>query len=382
MERAYRAALACLPEMSPLSLPKLIRLAGGAEELWGTLRNGGEKAAALVGWEREEAWKARCREIDPGLHLQSLNRAGIRVVVPGEECLPVALWSIYDPPAVLFCAGREMPYGRPCVAIVGARKATGYGKRCAEHLAGELGRRGVVVVSGAAYGIDAHAHRGCLQAGGLTVAVLGCGIDRVYPPEHAGLLEAIKDRGCLLSEYPPGADPLPWRFPHRNRIIAGLCQAVLVVEASEKSGALITAEFALEEGREVLAVPGLIDNPLTRGTHSLIQRGAKLVTCAEDILEEIQSYAHHLNKAGEPVEETGWPFPLKEPGPRERVILEILRDGPATLDVLASVSGEPPAPLLETLTGMYMRGLICQEPGGRYALAAPLGFETMRREVQ
>ncbi len=373
MERAYRAALACLPEMNPLSLPKLIRMAGGAEELWRTLRNGGEKAAALVGWEKERAWRTQCRETDPGLLLESLARAGIRVIIPGEECLPAALWSIYDPPAVLFCSGRETPSGRPWVAIVGARKATGYGKRCAEHLAGELGRCGVVVVSGAAYGIDAQAHRGCLQAGGFTVAVLGCGIDRIYPPEHAGLLEAIKDRGCLLSEYPPGADPLPWRFPHRNRLIAGLCQAVLVVEATEKSGALITAEYALEEGREVLAVPGLIDNPLTRGTHSLIQSGAKLVASVEDILEELPPFDLPLQVTGEPAGEDVEPALFPASGSRESVLLEILREGPATLDVLARLTGEPAGPLLETLTGLHLKGWICQEPGGKYVLAPRFG---------
>lgn len=368
-ERAFRAALACLPQMSPLALPRLIRLAGSAEELWRMLRAGEERATALVGGEKAGVWKDASRRTDPVSLLEGLGKRGIRVIVPGEEILPEILWSIYDPPAVLFARGMEMPAASVCIAVVGARKASAYGRRCAEFLAGELARRGVVVVSGAAYGIDAHAHRGCLQAGGYTVAVLGCGIDRAYPPEHAGLLERIMENGCLLSEYPPGEDPLPWRFPHRNRIIAGLSRAVVVVEASEKSGALITAEFALEEGREVMAVPGPIDHPLTRGTHALIQKGAKLVTGVEDILEELPWTPGWALSIREARGSSHVHMPSGEISPRERELLQLLEDGAKSLDAIAMLTGEMPHRLLVTLTTMSLKGWVHEEPGGKYSLS-------------
>lgn len=300
MERAYRAALACLPGMSALALPRLLRLAGGARELWEIVCGGGGRAEALVGKEKAALWAERGSRTDPQSLLFSLEEKGVRVILPGERGLPAVLWSIYDPPALIFARGGEPPEGRPWVAVVGSRKASGYGRRCAEYLGRELAIRGVVVVSGAAHGIDRYAHEGCLAGEGFTAAVLGCGIDRVYPSDHALLYQRIARSGCLLSEYPPGEDPLPWRFPHRNRLIAGLAQAVVVVEASEKSGALITAEFALEEGREVMAVPGPIDSPLSRGTHGLIQKGAKLVASVEDVLEEIcHQYLPHWRRTFE-----------------------------------------------------------------------------------
>ncbi|WP_287152501.1 DNA-processing protein DprA [Candidatus Solincola tengchongensis] len=374
-ERAYRTALALLPRMSPVSLPRMIRMAGGAEELWETLCRGGERAVALAGGERAGEWKEACRRTDPQRSLDGLVRRGIRVVLPGEDAVPEVLWRIYDPPALLFARGRELPRNAVCVAVVGARKATSYGRRCAEHLAAALAGRGVVVVSGAAYGIDAHAHRGSLQAGGFTVAVLGCGIDRVYPPEHAGLLARIAESGCLLSEYPPGEEPQPWKFPHRNRIIAGLSLAVVVVEASARSGALITADLALEEGREVMAVPGPIGHPLTEGTHSLIKKGAKLVTGVEDILEELPVEAlRQLERgkegraAGEADSLEGWP-PLSSMSPHERAVIAVLGQEPGTLDLISLRTGVEPHELLATLASLLIKGWVRQDAGGRYCLS-------------
>ncbi|MDI6872754.1 DNA-processing protein DprA [Candidatus Solincola sp.] len=368
-ERAYRAALALLPRMSPISLPRMIRMAGGAEELWELLRRGGERAAALVGGERAGEWEEICRRTDPWESLKGLARRDIRVILPGEDAVPEILWGIYDPPALLFARGQEIPRCSVCVAVVGARKATSYGRRCAEQLAAGLARSGVVVVSGAAYGIDAHAHRGCLQAGGFTVAVLGCGIDRAYPPEHAGLLAGIAESGCLLSEYPPGEDPQPWKFPHRNRIIAGLSLAVVVVEASARSGALITADFALEEGREVMAVPGLIGHPLTEGTHDLIKKGAKLVTGVEDILEELPPEAVRHLRPGEGKERNGVVLAGMEMSPLEKKVLRLLGEEPGTLDRLSLHAGEEPQELLAALTSLVLKGWVRQDAGGRYDLS-------------
>lgn len=369
-ERAYRAALSLLPRMSPLGLPRMIRMAGSAKDLWEVFREGGRRSAALAGWERAVEWEKACRKMDPDVVLEGLVRRGIQVILPHEEAVPEILWNIYDPPALLFLRGNGIPRSAGCVAVVGARKATSYGKSCAEHLAEGLARHGVVVVSGAAYGIDAHAHRGCLREGGFTVAVLGCGIDRAYPPEHAALLARIAETGCVLSEYPPGAEPQPWRFPHRNRIIAGLSLAVVVVEATARSGALITAEFALEEGREVMAVPGLINQPLAEGTHALIQKGAKLVAGVEDILEELPPEAvSRTGFAGVLQSGESLPDPA-EPSPLEQKIVELLTQGPGTVDLLSLHTGKEPPEIISILTTLVVKGWVRQDAGGRFALSS------------
>jgi DNA processing protein len=200
---------------------------------------------------------------------------------------PPLLRAIFDPPPRLYLRG-EAPddvLAKPVVSIVGARACSRSGALVARRLGGELAAAGLVVMSGLARGIDGEAHRGALEAGGLTVAVLGCGIDRDYPAAHAELARKIRERGLVVSEYEPGVEPAPWRFPARNRVIAGLAAATVVVEARERSGALITADLALEEGRDVLAVPGEITSSLSAGTNALLKLGAGPCTCADDVLE-------------------------------------------------------------------------------------------------
>jgi DNA processing protein len=200
---------------------------------------------------------------------------------------PPLLRAIFDPPKRLYLrgGGSDDVLERPAVAVVGARACSQYGAQVARRLALELAGAGLVVVSGLARGIDGEAHRGALEAGGATVGVLGCGIDRDYPAAHAELARRIRERGLVVSEYEPGVEPAPWRFPARNRVIAGLCAATVVVEARERSGALITADLALEEGRDVLAVPGEITSPLSAGTNALLKLGAAPCTGADDVLE-------------------------------------------------------------------------------------------------
>jgi len=203
--------------------------------------------------------------------------------------LPPLLRAIHDPPARLYLRGEggaEL-LSRAAVAIVGARACSPYGAQVARMLGRDLARAGVVVVSGLARGVDGEAHRGALEANGHTVAVLGCGIDRDYPAAHAELARAIGEHSLLVSEYEPGVEPAPWRFPARNRIIAGLCAATIIVEARERSGALITADFALEEGREVFAVPGEITSALSAGTNALLRLGATPLTTAADVFESL-----------------------------------------------------------------------------------------------
>jgi len=365
MERAFMAALASLPQMNIMSLPRLVNLTGGPEGLWNTLKKGGKKAETLVGADRAALWKRRCGSLQPEAALEALGQRGIRVLLPGDKGFPERLRAIYDPPALLFARGLELAVDVPYVAIVGSRRASDYGKWAAQALGAELGRREVVVVSGAAYGVDGRAHLGCLRAGGFTIAVMGCGVDRAYPSFHAGLLEGIAGSGCVLSEFPPGSDPLPWHFPQRNRIIAGLSHAVVVVEAREKSGALITADMALEEGREVMAVPGPIDSPQSRGTNNLIQKGAKLVAGVEDIIEELPFEGRWNNACVPAAVEAGGPGALSE---QERAILDLLEEGPRSLDWMAFRMGEKAGGLLAHLTSLVFKGLVLEEAGGRYRL--------------
>jgi DNA processing protein len=211
------------------------------------------------------------------------------VIVLRRRELPPLLSAVHDPPKRLYLrgAGEAELLSRMAVAVVGARACSPYGAQVARMLGRELAAAGIVVVSGLARGIDGEAHRGALEGDGHTVAVLGCGIDRDYPAAHAELARKVSERSLVVSEYEPGVEPAPWRFPARNRIIAGLCAATIVVEAREKSGALITADFALEDGREVFAVPGEITSALSAGTNALLRLGATPLTSADDVLEAL-----------------------------------------------------------------------------------------------
>jgi DNA processing protein len=265
---------------------------------------------------------------------------------PGE--LPSLLAEIHDPPKRLFVRGsgdRAMLAG-PAVAVVGARSCSPYGRQVARMLGRELAAAGVVVVSGLARGVDGEAHRGALDAGGHTVAVLGCGIDRDYPAVHASLARAIAERSLLVSEYEPGVEPAPWRFPARNRIIAGLCAATVVVEARERSGALITADFALEDGREVFAVPGEITSALSAGTNDLLRLGATPLTAAADVLETLGIAVG--------------PKPKPSIGERAAALLERL---PASADELVRSSGLTASEVAVGLAELELVRLVAEGDG-------------------
>jgi DNA processing protein len=244
-----------------------------------------ETGTHLVRPPRGERWRAFERRFDQRVYLERLAAAGHRFLPRSSPDFPSLLHAIHDPPAGLFLRGGAEPeiLSRPAVAIVGARACSGYGASVARSLGRELAA-GLVVVSGLARGIDAEAHRGALEAEGSTVAVLGCGVDRDYPAAHAELARRVAETGLIVSEYAPGVEPAPWRFPARNRLVAGLAAATVVVEARERSGALITADLALEEGREVFAVPGEITSALSAGTNALLKLGAAPLTAAADVL--------------------------------------------------------------------------------------------------
>jgi DNA processing protein len=245
-----------------------------------------ETGTHLIRPPRGERWRVFERCFEERAYLERLAADGYRFLPRSAPDFPPLLRAIHDPPAGLFLRGRAASeiLSRPAVAVVGARACSGYGSSVARGLGRELASARLVVVSGLARGIDAEAHRGALEANGATVAVLGCGIDRDYPVAHAELARRVADAGLIVSEYAPGVEPAPWRFPARNRIVAGLCAAAVVVEARERSGALITADLALEEGREVFAVPGEITSSLSIGTNALLKLGAAPLTSAADVL--------------------------------------------------------------------------------------------------
>ena len=268
-----------------------------------------------------------------------------------DAAYPLMLGEIHDPPRELFLrgGGDTAILARAAVAVVGARSCSSYGRSVARSLTRELAAAGLVVVSGMARGIDGEAHRGALEAGGITVAVLGCGIDRDYPAAHTELARRIRDRGLVISEYEPGVEPAPWRFPARNRIIAGLCTATVVVEARERSGALITADFALEEGRDVLAVPGEITSALSCGTNALLKLGAAPATCADDVLELFDLVLFRPE-----------PEPL---GPAAELLSNRLRDSPLTADELVRASGLDPAQASAALLELELARRVVLEDG-------------------
>src|SRR4051812_12424688 len=286
---------------------------------------------------------ARCG----GARVSRSERACYAVRVIRKRELPPLLRAIYDPPARLYLRGEgdAALLARPAVAIVGARACSAYGAQVARMLGRELAAAGVVVVSGLARGIDGEAHRGALEARGHTVAVLGCGIDRDYPAAHMSLARSIAEQSLIVSEYEPGVEPAPWRFPARNRIIAGLCAATVVVEARERSGALITADLAVEEGREVLAVPGEITSGLSRGTNTLLRLGATPVTGVADVLEA-------LGMA--PLEPSAAPTAT---GPAAAA-LGALAEGPLSADEVAQHTGLSAAAVAAALAELELAGLV------------------------
>ena len=262
---------------------------------------------------------------------------------------PPALRELYDPPEKLFVRGRPDVLPRTAVAVVGARSCSRYGAHVARELAHDLAAAGIVVVSGLARGIDGEAHRGALDAGGLTVAVLGCGIDRDYPRAHAELASRISVCGAVVSEYPPGVEPAPWRFPARNRIIAALAAATVVVEARERSGALITADFALELGREVFAVPGEVTSALSAGTNDLLRQGAAPLLGAADVLEALGV----APQPSAPVAVSAAAAP----------VLAALADGPLGIDQLVHRTRIPTGDVAAALVELELAGLVAPADG-------------------
>ncbi len=292
-----------------------------------------------------------------------LSRPGHDLLTLHDPRYPALLKQIHQAPLLLYVDGDPAAPGRPQLAIVGSRNPTAAGCDTAHDFAGALIRSGLVITSGLAIGIDGAAHAGALDADGKTVAVAGTGLDRVYPARHEALAGRIRAQGALVSEFPPGSPLTPGAFPRRNRIISGLSLGTLVVEANPRSGSLITARAALEQGREVFAIPGSIHNPCARGCHLLIRQGAKLVECTRDILEELEPLA---GAALEMEEGAADATPHTPPLEKAAGILDQVDFAPTTIDTLIERTGYPAERLYTVLLELELSNLITQTPGGTW----------------
>ena len=325
-----------------------------------------ETIAALEAWRRQDNAHPVVANAD-GIYRNCL-RTGTAILTIADADYPEPLRHIHDGPLVLYVRGDRSLLGREQIGIVGSRNATRAGLEHARSFAAALGQKGLLVTSGLALGVDGAAHAGALDAGFPTVAVIGNGVDKPYPYRHRTLSERIAGEGVIVSEYPPGTSAKAGHFPRRNRIISGLSRGILVVEAGLKSGSLITARLALEQGREVFAIPGSVHNPLARGCHHLIRQGAKLVETVDDICEELGGWWTSQNEGDSSS------VIMKRPATegldsREIAVLEALGYDPQSTDDLCSVTGLPADQLMQSLLLLELQGLVDSAPGGFQRIA-------------
>jgi DNA processing protein len=354
----YWVGFSRIPRIGRVKLSRLENQFGSMEAAWRATpaelsRSQLDKGSvnAIVNWRPR---------ISLDEEMERLERQGIKAFSFRDEGYPARLKQIYDYPPILYVKGSLLPQDEWCLAVVGTRQATVYGRQAAEEIAADLARNKITIVSGLARGIDSIAHRSALEAGGRTIAVFGCGLDVIYPAENASLAESIVANGALISEFPLGTEPRRENFPLRNRIMSGLSLGVLVVEAGDSSGAMITARLALEQNREVFAVPGSILSPSSRGTNNLIQEGAKLIRDYTDILEELnlRAVAHQIE--------------LKEVIPAsdtETLLLKQLSAEPTHIDEVCRASGLPIATVSSTLAMMELKGMVRQVGTMSYILS-------------
>jgi len=358
-------SLAFTPGLGPATLKKLVERFGSARQILAANRKGLEECPFL----RKDSLAALCgqrpiAEAAADKELRLAENAGITLLCWDDPLFPPQLKEINDPPPILYVLGNPQLLSAPGIAMVGARAASSYGLQVAERLAMELARHDLVITSGLALGIDTAAHRGALAAGGKTIAVMGCGLDIIYPSQNKKIHGQIIAHGAIISESPLGTQPEAFRFPARNRIISGLSLGVVVVEAAHRSGTLITAHQALEQGRDVFAIPGRIDSPKSEGCHRLIQEGAKLVHSAADILEELA-----LTTLAAPPEAMVQAPPLPE---EEGKIFSLLEVYPRNIEEIILAAQLPAQRIAEILLHLELRGLVASLPGNQYQrLAEP-----------
>ncbi|MDP4181296.1 MAG: DNA-processing protein DprA [Bacillota bacterium] len=362
----YWVWLNSIPKIGAVKSNQLLSFFGHPKNIWDASEVELNKAGLLSRQGIESILNDKYKEVALK-NLTAAKENNIDIITIRDEVYPYYLKNIYDPPIILYVKGNILK-NEKCIAVVGSRKATYYGLKMAESLSYAMASVGLTVISGMARGIDTYAHKGAVLAKGRTIAVLGCGIDVVYPPENKELMGQISKIGAVISEFPPGAPPLPSNFPARNRLISGMSLGVVVIEAGERSGSLITAEFALEQGREVFAVPGNINSINSVGTNKLIKDGAKIVTNVEDILEELNNYGiTDMDKVFDKKKVIDENM-LKGLGNEERKLIENLRLEPLHIDALSKKSGLDIKIVSSLLVMLELKGIIEQIPGKIFKL--------------
>lgn len=374
---AHWLFLTCLPNVGRArrrellteipDLPQLLSMNAATLRAMGIT---GDSLAAIQAWQNQDEAHAAVREVRT---IQDhCRKYGIGILTWADTNYPEQLRHIHDAPLVLYTLGDTELLARDQIGIIGSRKATPAGLDHARRFAAELSARELLVTSGLALGVDGAAHAGALDAGFPTTAVIGCGLDRIYPNQHRRLGERVIANGLMISEYPPGTPARAAHFPQRNRIISGLSRGVLVVEAGLRSGSLITARMALEQGREVFAIPGSVHSPVARGCHHLIKQGARLVETVDDILEELGAWWSPpltTETADTPEPKPGGNGPLAGLDSREIAVFEALGYDPQSTDALSSATGLPADQLMQSLLLLELQGLVSSAPGGFQKIA-------------
>lgn len=356
-ERAYWVAFHRVPYIGPARLRRLVEAFGSLRAAW--IAPVTELRRCLEQRSLQELVKTRA-ELDVAAIYDAIVSRGVSVTTPVDITYPSLLAEIPAPPPVVYYRGELLETDRTAVAIVGTRRVTAYGREMAARIAGDLARAGVTIVSGLARGVDGVAHQAALDAGGRTLAVLGSGVDRIYPPEHRNLAQRITEQGAVLSDYLPDTPPDGGNFPPRNRIISGLSLGVVVIEAPDRSGALITVDFAADQGRDIFAVPGQANAANSSGTNRLIRDGARLVRSAEDILEDLQ-----IRQTGR-MDVIQQSLPLSE---EDRRLLAVLTAMPQHIDDLAELCDVTVAEISGRLMMLELQGLVRNAGAQHYARA-------------
>lgn len=353
-------ALNLVPDIGSVRLGKLLELFGSPENIFKASRHELEKVFGIG--EKISGCIASFKKKDIDKEFALAKKHCAKIVGLGEADYPESLLNIPGSPIVLYVRGRLLPQDELAIAIVGSRRATIYGMSCADRFGFDLSQKGFTVVSGLARGIDSCAHRGALKGRGRTIAVIGSGLARIYPEENSGLAEEIAQNGAVVSEFPMNTEPLRQNFPRRNRLISGLSQGVLVVEAARNSGALITADFALEQGREVFALPGKVDSATSFGTNGLIKQGAKLVSCADDIIEEFFVPETKERGSGPAAEEAAQPELVED----ESRVYNLLSGQSVQMDELAEKACLEIPVLSDILLRLRLKKIVKELPGKQF----------------
>ena len=362
----YWVWLSSIPGLGPRFIKSLIEYFGDPKIIWEVSKKDLKGITAIPQKVLDNIMNQKHKE-EAFKIADEITKSKVQPITIKDDIYPKYLKNIYSAPVMLYAKGNVKKYPF-CIAVVGARKASSYGKQIAYDLSYELAKREIVVVSGMARGIDSSAHKGALSAGGETIAVMGCGPDVVYPYENKELRNKIAENGMIVSEYQPGTKPMPQYFPARNRIISGISKGVVIVEAGRRSGSLITAEFALEQGREVFAVPGNANNVNSMGTNNLIKEGAKIVTCIDDIIEEFEFF--DVTKRVQFSEDKSNPHEnlFKELDKDEKRIVECLINGEEHIDIIQKKCGISMQTLNSMLVILELKGKIQLLPGKIYKL--------------